>query len=356
MIERLFTQCLARPADVAPSREDLEVVGVFNPGAAPWGDGSDDVALLARIAERPREKREGYLALPRYDIEADEITIDWAPLDSLELFDPRVVRVKATGQLRLTFVSHLRFMRLTDGRKLAEPDLVRVYPAQPGEEYGIEDPRLTPLEGRCAITYVAVSHHGVATALAETTDFRRFERRGAIFCPENKDVVLFPDRIGGQYIAVHRPNPHQHFTPPEMWLARSPDLEHWGAHAFFYSGGAGAWDAGRIGAGPPPVRIDEGYLLVYHGMSSPLDSPDLGVYAAGALLLDAQDPSRILKRTPEPFFVPTEDFESTGFVSAVVFPTGIVRRGDEVLLYYGAADESTGVVGFAVSDILSAME
>ena len=160
--------------------------------------------LLVRVAERPRERRPGFTGLPRWD-PAGGLTIDWVPDAELEPVDPRVVRRKADGLVRLTFISHLRVVRCGDGRAVREVTGVTFRPQAELEEFGVEDPRITPLDGRFYFTYVAVSRHGPATALASTADFRTFERHGVIFCPENKDVVLFPERIGGAYAALHRP-------------------------------------------------------------------------------------------------------------------------------------------------------
>src|SRR5271154_4070694 len=106
-VRRLATQLLLGPGDIAPSREDLEVVGAFNPGAVRAGD---EVVLLVRVAERPRERRPGYTGLPRWD-PAGGLTVDWVAEAELDPVDPRVVRRKADGLVRLTFTSHLRVVR-----------------------------------------------------------------------------------------------------------------------------------------------------------------------------------------------------------------------------------------------------
>src|SRR6516165_2863428 len=191
-IRRLSTRLLLRPGDVPPSRDDFEVVGVFNPGAVRVGD---EVVVLVRVAERPRERRPGFTGLPRWG-PAGGLTIDWVPDAELEPVDPRVVRRKADGLVRLTFTSHLRVVRCGGGRAVQEVTGVTFRPQEDVEEFGVEDPRITPLDGRFYFTYVAVSRHGPATALASTTDFRTFQRHGVVFCAENKDVVLFPERIG----------------------------------------------------------------------------------------------------------------------------------------------------------------
>ena len=112
-IKRLMNRLLLQPGDVPASRADFEVVGVFNPGAARRPDG--EVVLLVRVAERPRERRPGYTGLPRWDPDSG-LTIDWVPDLELELLDPRVVRRKADGLVRLTFTSHLRVVLCGSGR------------------------------------------------------------------------------------------------------------------------------------------------------------------------------------------------------------------------------------------------
>lgn len=337
---------MVRPQDVAPSRDDFEVIGAFNPGAAKTADG---VTLLVRIAERPRERRAGFTALPRW--KAGRMVVDWTSNDELDSIDPRWVRNKSDGLVRLTFVSHLRVVQSADGATATDFNGASFLPEGPLEEFGVEDPRITPLDGRFYMTYVVVSRRGVATALASTEDFRKFARHGVIFGPENKDVVLFPERIGGDYVALHRPSGHAGFSRPEMWLARSPDLVHWGRHEHLLSLGA-SWEGGRNGAGPPPVRVPQGWLTIYHASSRPSRSGEVGVYSAGAMLLDLEDPSRILRRSNRPLLAPATAFEREGFVPNVFFPTGIVVEGDSLLVYYGAADAYSAVVRMGLDEVM----
>lgn len=349
-ISRLSTRLLLRPGGLPASRSDFEVVGVFNP-AAVLVDG--EVVLLVRVAERPRERRPGLTGLPRWDVAAG-LMVDWVPNAELEVIDPRVVRRKTDGLVRLTFTSHLRVVRCGDGTTVREISEVVFRPQGELEEFGVEDPRITPLNGQFYFTYVAVSRHGPASALASTTDFRTFTRHGVIFCPENKDVVLFPEMRGDTYFALHRPVCGTPFTRPEMWVARSPDLLHWGAHTPLMLPG-GDWQSGRVGAGPPPIRVADGFLAIYHGNRHPTHPGEVGEYAAGALLLDATDPTRVLKWTAKPFMRPEADFERTGFVPNVVFPTGVVPMGDRVLVYYGAADTVVAVAEFDQREIMASL-
>lgn len=348
-IARLFNQCLLRPSDLLPSRPGWEVIGAFNPGAIQTKDG---VVLLVRIAERPVERRDGFLALPRWDLDRGRPVIDWMPQEETMPVDARVIRIKRSGLVRLNFISHLRVARSRDGKRIDAIDEARFEPATEYEVFGVEDPRITRIGDTFFITYVAVSRHGVATALASTRDFKSFERHSIILPPENKDVVLFPEKINGRYHALHRPAGLTPFTRPEMWMATSPDLIHWGHHENFL-GGSSDWDVGRVGAGPPPVRTPRGWLEMYHGNSRREGDPDIGIYAAGVLLLDLENPRRIVEASGS-IFVPTTEFEQKGFVPNVVFPTGIVERGETALIYYGAADTFTGVVEFSMREMLEA--
>jgi predicted GH43/DUF377 family glycosyl hydrolase len=347
-VRRLATQLLLGPQDVPASRDDFEVVGVFNPGAV-RADG--EVVLLVRVAERPKVRRTGFTGLPRWD-PADGLTVDWVSDGELQPLDPRVVMRNDDGLVRLTFISHLRVVRCGDGRAVREVSDLTFRPETEVEEFGVEDPRITEIDGRFYFTYVSVSRHGPATALASTADFRSFERHGVIFCPENKDVVLFPEKIGATYATLHRPVCGTPFTRPEMWVARSPDLIHWGAHAPLAVSG-GEWQSGRVGAGAPPVRVPGGWLEIYHGNRRPSLQGEVGTYFGGVVLLDPDEPARVLGRAPAPFFLPEAEFEVSGFVPNVVFPTGIVADGESILVYYGAADAVTAVAEFSLRELLS---
>jgi predicted GH43/DUF377 family glycosyl hydrolase len=304
------------------------------------------------VAERPRERRAGRTALPRWQAGAG-LTVDWIADDEIDLLDARVVRRKCDGRVRLTFASHLRILRSRDGRSIDREDDARFEPQTEFEEFGVEDPRITRIGDTYWFTYVAVSRHGPATALASTTDFQTFTRHGVIFPIENKDVVLFPEAMGGEYVALHRPVGGTRFARPEIWLARSADLDHWGEHKVLL-GSVSDWDAGRVGAGAPPVRCPDGWLEIYHGSTKPTGDSGVRTYSAGALLLDLDEPHRIVGKSAEPILVPETDFERAGFVPNVVFPTGVVERGDTLLVYYGAADTVCAVAELSKAEILAA--
>src|SRR5690606_16299222 len=135
--------------------------------------------------------------------------------------------------------------------------------------------------------------HGAATALASTSDFQTFTRHGIIFCPENKDVVLFPGQMAGEYAALHRPVGGTAFSNPQMWVAWSPDVVHWGKHRYLYGGGQD-WETGRVGAGAPPIALAQGWLEVYHANRRSAVPSKVGAYCGGVMLLDRDDPNQII--------------------------------------------------------------
>jgi predicted GH43/DUF377 family glycosyl hydrolase len=325
------------------------VIGVFNPGVVRW---RERTVILARIAERPQEVRVRYTPHPSWK-PGEGYVVDWVPNEHLESRDPRVVKHVKTRLVRLTFLSHLRVFFSSDGRTVDEEGSTFL-PADEMEEFGLEDPRITRIGERFYITYVSVSRHGPATALASTADFKTIERHGIIFCPENKDVVLLPEKVNGEYVALHRPLGDMPFSRPEMWIARSHDLLQWGKHKYLF-GGAGDWEDGRVGAGAPPLAVTGGWLEVYHGNRSPQVVGDVGAYCAGAMLLDKDDPGRVLKVSRDAILEPQESFENEGFVDKVIFPTGIVEENDRLLIYYGASDKYCAMVEVARDDVMHAL-
>jgi len=345
MIRRNPARPIITPQQIRPSSPDVEVIGAFNPGAVRVGS---EIVLVIRVAERPLCPEPEWVAFPtvRPDGEGVEILRVRRDDPDIDVSDPRVVIYR--GRMYLTSISHLRVARSRDGVNFQidpEPNLT---PENPYEWYGLEDPRITPLEGRYVIAYTSVSHLGVSVSLAETEDFRRFHRLGVIFPPSNKDVALFPERIGGRYAALHRPSDVS-IGRPEMWLAFSPDLRHWGEHRHILALRPGRWDGARLGAGGVPFLTPEGWLSIYHGS-------DGHRYGLGALLLDAEAPYVVRARSEEPIMLPEAGYETKGFFPNTVFTCGTVAEADGTLrIYYGAADESIAVAVTTVEEVLASL-
>jgi len=254
-------------------------------------------------------------------------------------------------------ISHLTVARSDDGRTAwridPEPTLMPDPDHYPEEVWGIEDPRITWLPEReeWAIAYTAFSRRGPLVSLAVTRDFRHFHRLGPAMPPEDKDAALFPRRIDGRWALIHRPTPLA--GPAHIWLAFSPDLRHWGDHTLLLPAREGAWwDAGKIGLGPPPLETPEGWLMLYHGVRSTASG---SLYRAGLVLLDLEDPRRVLHRTDEWVFGPQESYEQTGDVGGVVFPCGWIHDPitDELRIYYGAADSAIALATANLSDLVA---
>ncbi|MDO8794441.1 MAG: glycoside hydrolase family 130 protein [Vicinamibacterales bacterium] len=334
---------------VRPSRPDLEVVGVFNPGVIRH---EGEILLLLRVAEAPPASV-GEVAAPVYDVDSGRLEIRKWSRDAagVDATDPRVVVVD--GRTWLTSISHLRIARSKDGIRFEVEHAIAMSPATAYESFGIEDPRITLLDDTYWINYTAVSPYGVSTALASTRDFKTFERHGIIFPPSNKDVTIFPEKIGGRYASLHRPL-LDGFERPAIWTASSPDLISWGSHRFVAAARDDSWDDAKIGGGAVPFRVragnHDGWLAVYHGVTG---SPP--AYSLGALLLDAADPARVIARSHEPILKPEAAYERDGFFSGVVFTCGLLAEEDLVRIYYGAADGVTAVADLSLDEILAGL-
>lgn len=204
------------------------------------------------------------------------------------------------------------------------------------EKKGIEDPRITAIDGVYYIMYTAVSPYGPLLALAKTMDFQKFERMALISEPENKDGVLFPEKINGQYARLDRPVAG---GMANIWLSYSDDLITWGNSRCVMTVRDDHWDSWRIGASCQPIKIDDGWLIIYHGVKAASSGP---IYRLGAAVLDQKDPTRVLCRTAIPILSPREYYERVGDVNNVVFSCGAILEDDrqELKIYYGASDTS----------------
>jgi len=243
-----------------------------------------------------------------------------------------------------------------DGWKIdPQPTLMPDPEHFPEELWGIEDPRITfvPELKKYAIVYTAYTRDGPGVSLAFTEDFHHFERYGLIMQPEDKDAVLLPHRIGGNWALIHRPvsAPKAH-----MWISYSPDLRSWGNHKLMLEARRGAWwDANKIGLSSPPIETPQGWLVIYHGVRMTAAGC---IYRLGLALFDLHNPERCLKRGDEWIFGPETPYERHGDVDDVVFPCGctLAPDGDTIHLYYGAADTSIALATGSVLAILGWLE
>lgn len=231
-----------------------------------------------------------------------------------------------------------------DPQPALEPS--KVEPFRSYERRGIEDPRITYLEGEYYIMYTAYSRYGARLALCKTSDFKNFERLGLISEPENKDGCLFPRKIKGRYVRLDRPYGG---GIGNIWLSYSDDLLHWGDSEVVMTTRGGFWDSDRIGACAPPIETEQGWLDIYHGVKNTSAGP---IYRMGAALLDLENPAKVLCRSAVPILTPREYYERVGDVGNVVFSCGaILEDGGKLKIYYGAADTCI-CLGFADVNML----
>lgn len=288
--------------------------------------------------------------------------------ESLEAYNPAAVYLdgkihllyRATGDY-VNYVSNLGHAIFDENLNLVERfDDPCFTPSLELWERSVEDARLIPLAGRLYMTYVItatpcppysvrrrlglppVPQVRTRISLAEVTcesDRMSFQRLGIItpYGSNQRDTVLFPEKIGGRYAALHRPSawigPDYPTDIPGIWFAFLDDLSG-GMHGHrLVMKSEQRWEGRKIGPGAPPIKTDEGWLLIYHGVSKNRE------YRAGAALLDLEEPWKVIARLSEPILEPEEEYERVGDVPNVVFPEGAVTIGDELIVFYGGADE-----------------
>ena len=299
--------------------------------AVPAGDGTVSALVLDAAAPEGMRRVEARAGDPDLIISGDPRSFKWR------------------GDDYLTTISHLRLASSQDGVSFR----VEPAPALEGEgnmeSYGIEDCRVTEIDGRYHLAYTAVSPDGFGVGVADTRDWRTYRRHGMVLPPPNKDFVLFPEMVRGAYVALHRPVT-EGLGLPSMWIARSSDLVHWGEQQCILRPRRGMWDSTKLGAGPPPLRIPEGWLAIYHGVDQDQR------YCLGAVLLEADDPARVLGRSRDPVMEPLADYEIHGFFGNVIFATGAFAEDDRLTIYYGAADKHVCGATISIHEILAGLD
>lgn len=249
-----------------------------------------------------------------------------------------------------TYISTLGLASSDDGYNFKRFDDPVMKPEADFEKYGVEDPRITLLEEKYYIAYTAVRtpvpkgdvdyHIGIAS----TTDFKTFERHGTVINEHrDKDGALFPEKINDRYAILHRA------PEPDMWIAYSEDLKTWTDHKKLFRPIPNTWQDFKVGAGAPPIKTDEGWLEFYHGVDKDLH------YSLGVMLLDLEDPSKIVSILEEPILKPEEEYERIGDVPNVCFTCGVVEKDQKFFVYYGGADKVIAVATIDRKKVLQAL-
>lgn len=318
------------------------------------------------------------------------------PWEAEGIFNPGVIHTgsevvmlyRAVGELE-AYVSRFGLAKSTDGITFTRASAAPVFgPSQPFDQWGCEDPRIMKIDDAYYVTYVAIPERimlngesyprtgplETSNALLRTHDFLSYENLG-IISPDgsdNKDGVLFPRKIGGRYVMLHRPTgwnkkfcekseqagltcPYGVVNFPEkpgIWIAYSDDLQHWTDHKVLLP--ASHHNDAKIGPGLPPIETEAGWLLIYHHVTA-LDRPDAFEYTTRAALFDLEDPTKLLGKLPYDILKPEMPYELERN-SPIVFPTGGFVSDDTLHIYYGASDRyiclATGSLQALLSELM----
>jgi beta-1,4-mannooligosaccharide/beta-1,4-mannosyl-N-acetylglucosamine phosphorylase len=211
------------------------------------------------------------------------------------------------------------------------------------------DPRVVWIEDRYYVTWCN-SYHGPTIGVGWTKDFESFHQYENAFLPFNRNGVLFPRKIGGNFAMISRPSDNGHTPFGEIFYSESPDLTYWGKHRHVMAPVENSWQATKVGGGPVPIETSEGWLLIYHGV---LNSCNGFVYSASVALLDLEKPWKVIARAKPYIISPQTLYECVGDVPNVVFPCAALCDAEtgRLAIYYGAADTVTGLA-FAYVDEL----
>ena len=235
---------------------------------------------------------------------------------------------------------------------LGDPDVTRVY-----------DPRLTVMDGRCYLCFAVDTRHGLRGGIAVTDDFEKIEVL-SLSEPDNRNMVLFPEKVGGTYVRLDRPMPVYSRGKDrfDLWMSRSPDLRYWGDHKLVLGVEDVPFANDKIGPGAPPIRTKAGWLTLFHAVHR--DDAGRGkngwedkwtkCYHAGIMLLDLEDPSKVIGMSKVPLLAPETSWEADdGFRTNVIFPGGmLLEDSGEVKIYYGASDTVECLATADVNDLI----
>ncbi len=286
------------------------------------------------------------------------LTKDDVPFKVNSIFNPGAVKIGDKYVLfcrveMLTGRSSFVLAESSDGIKFKVDSKPVLTPGQNSEylkysEWGIEDARVTQIENKYYLTYTGYSKYMPLVMLAETEDFRKFKIYGPISEPSNKDCALFPEKIGGYYWKIDRPNAE---TRHDMWISRSPDLIHWGGYQILSEPDEGTWENDKIGNSTNPIKTDDGWLMLYHGVRGFGIS---SIYKLGVMLLDLEKPWIIKGKSKIPILQPEMDYERIGDVQNVIFSNGwIIEENGDIKIYYSGADTNICLATTSVDYLIS---
>ncbi|HBG27130.1 MAG TPA: glycosylase [Phycisphaerales bacterium] len=250
-------------------------------------------------------------------------------------------------------MSHLHFGTSPDGLKwdIEQNEIIFINsdPELAEKTYSY-DPRVCKIDDEYYVTWCNM-YHGYTIGVAKTKDFKTFIQLENALLPYNRNGVLFPRKINGNFAMLSRPSDTGHTPFGDIFYSQSPDMCFWGKHRYVMGKGGNMWQSTKIGAGPVPIETRHGWLLFYHGVITNCNG---FVYSAGACLLDLDEPWKVLYRTREHILTPETNYETAGFVPNVVFPCAAVCDAPtgRIAVYYGAADTCTCLVYTQVDELV----
>ena len=216
------------------------------------------------------------------------------------------------------------------------------------------DPRVAKIGDKYYVTWCN-GYHGPTIGVGYTYDFKTFYQMENAYLPYNRNGVMFPKKINGNFAMLSRPSDTGHTPFGDIFYSESPDMTYWGKHRYvFGTSSHSGWQSKKVGPGPIPIETDEGWLMIYHGV---LNSCNGFVYRFGVALLDHEKPWIVKERGNFYVFGPEESYELTGDVPNVTFPCATLTDADtgRITIYYGAADTVTGMAFTTVDELLSYM-
>ena len=206
------------------------------------------------------------------------------------------------------------------------------------------------IEGTYYITWCNY-FNGPTVGIAKTKDFKTFIQLENAFLPFNRNGVLFPRKINGNFVMLNRPSDNGHTPFGDIYLSESPDLTYWGKHRLVMKTSHYWWKNTKLGAGPVPIETTDGWLLIYHGVCTTCSGY---IYSIGAAILDIDNPSKILHNSENYILTPEELYETTGFVPNVCFPCATLQDADtgRIAVFYGAADTYSALAFTQVDELI----
>jgi len=347
---------LVTPKMIKPASKKLKVIGTINPAAIRRSDGK--IILYVRVIERVKIlEDEKYCYSPRMVGESEyKVKIDRFDKKNVDKNSDFDILFKDNTK-RLTFISHLRKIVLDESglNVLSIDKKPSFYGILNDSELGVEDPRIIKIDKQYIMTYVSLSREeNISTSIAFSKDLEKWDRKGIIFGEQDKDVVIFPEKIKGRYVALDRPESNFQFSSPHMWIAYSKDLQSWGKLKSMEIPKRKSKSYWRMGAGCPPIKTDKGWLLIYHSVNK---NEDIYVYSGSAAILDLKNPTRMLYKS-EPIITPKNKYELKLYQKKrIVFPTGIVwdKNKKDLLIYYGGGDVVTAVRKIPLKKIMNSL-